>query len=105
MICGDGLVGLLCNAFVPTVGLGQRLVEFWAHLQTRFPFSLAGSLNFGEAVGGGGYAALPPMVGWLPLYQPLLGDIMAVARAAITVLIFVKVVWFLVDRFTPQTTI
>jgi len=103
MTCPPGLVGILCNAFVPTVGLMERFNELWALVETRFPFALAAALSVEGALPGAG--VLPATVGWLPVYEPLLLQVSEVARGALTVLAFIGLVWFVIDRLTPQATI
>lgn len=103
-MCGAGFVGMLCNLFVPTVGLGDRLGMLWSSLQTRFPFSIASQLNIsGDGLGGAG--PIPAFIGSLPVNIALIHDVSGVVRASVMVLAFFYLVWFLVDRLTPQTTI
>lgn len=100
----EGFVGILCDLFAPTVGFGTRLADTWAFLQTRFPYSLADSLTVVDPFVGSD-PAIAGSVGMFPVGTPELDVLFVAIRGAATVVILAALVWFLIDRLTPQVTI
>lgn len=107
MACeAGGLVGGLCEVFVPQTGVGARVEGLKSSLEGKFPFSLASDLgSFFSGGGAGEPGALPTSVGWIPVPIDDLSAFFAMAKTAITLLIVVGFMWWLIDRLTPQVTI
>lgn len=94
---------VMSDLFVPTVGLSDRFEGFWSTLQTKFPYSLANSLQIGDASGSS--YEMPSNMGIFVLPSAQLEPLFIFIRVAATVVIYALIILFLVDRFTPQNTI
>lgn len=102
-----GLGRTICNLFTPSVGIAERVATLRTTLSGKFPFSLAESLTItpwdsGGGSGTGAGLGLPEQIGMIILPVDGLLPFIGVVRPAMTVVLSVWLVWWLIDRYTPQ---
>ena len=116
-MCGDfGLAralhhpaSYLRDVFVPCESVADLIAPSLLLLKTKFPFSLAASLNGWFAGAGsasaGGVTALPVMLGPIPLEWGWLSSLWGLIKTLVGVALWSWFIYWLVDRFTPRTEI
>ena len=116
-ICGDFSLGralhhpgsYLRDVFVPCEALEDLIQPSLTLLKTKFPFSLAASLNgwFDGAgvASAGSVTALPSMLGPIPLEWGWLSSLWVLIKTLVGVALWCWFTYWLVDRFTPRTQI
>lgn len=115
--CGDFSLGralyhpgtYLRDVFVPCEALSDLIGPSLALLKTKFPFSLAASLNGWFAGAGsassGGVTALPAMLGPIPLEWGWLQSLWGLIKTLVGVALWSWFIYWIIDRFTPRTEI
>lgn len=113
--CGDFSVDRLIaytgeylrDVVFPCEDVGDILKPITDTLKSKFPFSLAASLNgwFHPPSGGASPSQLPDKLGIIPLDWGWLTPLWTIIKNVVGVALWAWFVYWLIDRFTPRTQI
>lgn len=97
----------LRDAIFPCEPMDDLLEPLYQDLQTRFPFSVAAGLDgwFAPPTDTAGAADLPDALGPIPLEWGWLSGLWSTIKTLVGVALYVWFVQWLIDRFTPRTSI
>lgn len=95
---------VLRDVFLPCVPLKELIAPALGQLKTKFPFSLAASLNgwFTPAGAAGSPTVMPTSLGPIPLDFGWLAGLWGLIKTLVGIALWTWFVYWLIDRFTPR---